>query len=552
MPFLTTLGTLQYGTYTFDASSKVTVSSEMVQDEAQRTIVYQRQTFTVSATVAVAAGTDDTLEDIKAILGEQGSGFRFLNRGFGNDVKVNVAGGVRDLKFGPAPKILEWEPIGNSLACEIVWQVVICVPHCTGTTRDKGILAFNYEVDFNIDRGNTTRTISGYLEIAQTRQGRRAPDCADLYRRLLKPGLPDGFERKHNFHISQDKSRLDFQVNDSQLNSKFPFPANVVSASGRHRAAWSTANRGRTTLRNSISMELEMVPGVSQAQAWGIFGQIVKKRIAIAKGQGKIILIDELIAEEDIWGRTSAFSCNYRILQTCGACLTKTSGLWQPIDTDWRRWKLSMSSIFNERGHAELGLPPGDAIIDLCGAAAPLDVGGESKTPKEPVPSLPAGAVFKNTTPPPANSYTHYEQTVAPYRERPVQRQAVLQAPESPAEFAGADPTSRTPFNFGKSGGVSDFMQIGGRARHIVQLIGIGIRAGFPVPRPALEKVGDRTATEMSFEMPQTIIANWLGVPIFKAYWRGVYALDNGPGQVKQAANPKENVDPNGKAICDC
>lgn len=551
MPFMNNVGTLIYNDYEFDASSKVTVQSEMVQDEAQRTVTYQRQTITVRATIANDNSTDTDLETVKALLGEQGAGLRFVNRGFGDDVLINVPGGVKDLKFGPVPKILSWEPIGSHNACEIEWQVVIHVPHCAHTVRRKGVLAFNYEVDFSIDRGNTTRTISGYLEIAQTRNARRAPECADLYRDLLRPGLPDGFDRKHNYRISKDKSRLDFTITDTQVNSKFAYPAGVISATGRHRVSWSRNNRGATTLRNSISMELEMVPGVSQAQAWAIFGQIVKKRIDWAKRQNRLpVLLDELIAEEDIWGRSSSFSVGYRVLRTCGACLAKHAGLWQPIDTDWRRWRLSMASIFNERGHAQLGWPSGDAIIDLCGQVSPIAQADYSRTPAEPRVAL--AAVFKNDYPPPDTSYIKYEQTLVPMRERPVQRQSYLQETEASSDLIGSDPEERTPFNFGNTGGTSDTIQEGGRSRYSVQLVGSGQRAGYPIPRPSLESIGRQSATETMFKMMQSVVGNWFGVPIYQGYWVGNYIVGNGPGEVKLEPNIKEKVDKNGKAICDC
>jgi len=556
MPFMTTLGTLEYGrgnrTYTFDASSKVTVQSEMVQDEAERTIIYQRQTITVRATVADNAGTDNSLEDIKAILGEQGSGLRFINRGFGNDVIVNLPGGVDDLKFGPTPKILMWEPIGNSLACEIEWQVVIHVAHCAGNgTRDTGLLAFNYEVDFDIDGGNTTRTIRGYLEIAQTRKGRRAPKSADLQRYLIKPGLPDGFERKSSFNLTKDKSRLNFTVTDTQIASKFAFPVNVRQADGQHRVAWTRNNRGATQLRNTISMDLELVPGVSQAVAWQIFGNIVKKRVERAKKNYKLpVLLDEITATESIWGRSSSFTCSYRILKTCGKCLTEHSGLWQPIDTNWRRWKLSMASVFNERGHAGLGWGGNDAIIDLCGPEQSMSQLSPSETPDEP--QQQQKSVFSNDYPPPDTSYLDYTQAIVPERDRPVQRQSILQVPESSSDLIGSDLTERTPFNFGPRGGTSDIIQEGGRSRYSVQLVGSGKRAGYQIPRPSLESLGSQTAVETNFKMFQTIVGNWLGVPIYQAYWVGSYDLGNGPGAVKSEPNPKEGVDQNGKAICEC
>lgn len=552
-----TLGELTYGdggagdmSYTFDATAKITVQSEMVQDEAQRTVIYQRQTITVRATIADNDSTDQQLESIKAILGEQGSGLTFINRGFGDDVLVNVPGGVRDLKWGPVPKILMWEPIGNCRACEIEWQVVIHVPHCVGTTKDTGILAFNWEADFDITRGNTTRTISGYLEIAQTRRNRRAPDCADLYRNLIKPDLPAGFERKQNHHISKDKSRLDFSVVDSQINSKFAYPAGVVVAQGKHRAQWSRNNRGATTLRNTIAMELELEPSVSQARAWQIFGQIVAKRIAKTRSQGNLpVLLDDLTAEEDIWGRSTSFSCSYRILRTAGQHLVAHSALWTPIDTDWQRWKVSMADVFHERGHAKLGILAGDAIIDLCGGASNTAASNvTSKTKGESSPTY-GNAIFRNTVPPAEKSFLKYMNMIVPGRANPVQRQSFLQSPASPGEMKGSDPTAAVPLIFGKPNGTSDVIQQGGRPRYTVQIVGSAERAGYQVPRPSLESVGGQQAIEIDFKMMQEAVGNLLGVTLYKAYWIGTYVVGNGPGVVDVPANPKEGIDGNGRAL---
>lgn len=549
MPFMTTIGDLSYNGFSFDASTHMTVTCEMVQDEAQRTVIYQKQTFIIRATIAEDPDTDVSMEDIKKKLGEQGQTFIVNNKGFGNPLTVGP-GGAGDVKFGPVPKILSWEPIGSNRACEIEFQIVCCLAICEGTTRAKGVMAFNYEVDFSIDNGHTTRTISGYLEIAQTRQGRRAPDCADIYRSLLKPSLPDGFERKQDHRVSKDKSRLDFSITDIQIPSKFAFPQGVTHADGAHDVAWSRNNRGATQLRNTISMELEMAPGVSQSVAWGIFGQIVSKRIKHAKAQKLPVLLDELRARESIWGRSSSFSVSYRILKTCGECMAKHAGLWQPIDTNWRRWKLSMASVFNERGHAGLFQPSGDAIIDLCGSASALDISDSSGTPMEPVPTF--STVFKNDYPPPDTSYIKYYQTIAPARERPVQRQSILQTPESSSDLIGSDMDDRSPLSFGPAGGTSDIIQQGGRARYSVQLIGSATRAGYPVPRPSLESLGQKTATELDFKMTETIIADWFGVPIYESYWVGSYALDNSPGNMKPQPNIKEGVNEDGKTNCKC
>lgn len=550
MPFMNTLGQLSYNGYEFDGSSQVKVGVEFVKDEAGRTIIYQRQTYTVSATIADDPSTDQTLESIKSLLSEQGRAFVFTNRGFGNDVRVNVDGGAKDVKFGPQPTMLEWEPVGGNRAVEIVWEVVVCIQHCDGQIIDKGILAFNYDVNFSIDRGNATRAITGYLEIAQTRNGKRSTACAEALRGLLRPALPDGFERKHSCNISSNKSSMTFSVIDTQINSKFAFPQNCITASGTHDSLWAASTR-RTTARNTISMELEMKPGVSQAQAWAIFASIVAKRIKAGDPKKRPVLIDELRASEDIWGRSSSFSCTYRILKTCGECFIEHSGLWQPIDTKWRLWKVSMADIFGERGHSGLSMGSTEAIVDLCGGDVGFAVGDSTYTPSEPAPVYPR-QVFKNTKPSPGESYVDYKNAIVPYRERPVQRQAFLQSAESTSDLIGRDLVENAKFSFGKSGGTSDVIQEGGRGRYTVALVGSAIRAGYEIPRPSLESVGGQTTVEVTAKMMQEVIGNWLGVPVYRAAWAMVYAVGNAPGNVAIEGNPKEGMGGDGKPNCQC
>lgn len=552
MAFMSPLGTLSYNGYTFDGSSKIEVNIRMVRDEANQTIIYQEHSYTVTATIADAADTGPTMDQIKALLGEQGRTFVINQRGFGRPLTVGP-GGVPDVKLGPKSEEISWSPIGANLACEIVWRFTVCLAYCDDTaSRKEGLMALNYTADFSInDKGQTTRTLSGYLEITQKRNGRRLASCADQFRRLVKPDAPEGFKRQQSYNVSKDKARLDFTVTDTEIPSKFAYPAGVVEASGRHRASWSRSGRGASKLRNTISMELEMAPGVSQAVGWSIFRKIVADRIAKAMMAQKLpVVLDELSVEEDIWGRSSSFTAGYTILKSCAACLAKHAGLWEPIGTDWRRWRTSMASIFNNRGTAKFELPAGDVIVDLCGGEAGIYHDMINKTPAEPRPQY--KPVFKNDLPPPEYSYYDYTQMVVPMRDRPVQRQSYLQEPESSSDLIGNDPEERSPMSFGPSGGTSDTIQEGGRSRYTVQLVGSAKRIGYPVPRSSIESVGKQVAIETSFGMAQAIVGNWFGVPVYQAYWLGKYVIGNSPGEVKPEANIKEEVNKDGKAICDC
>ena len=217
---MATVGTLSYNGVDFDGSSKVTVQVDPVKDESGRTVLYHRHTLNVSATIADNDSTDGDMRLIRQRLGEQGAELIFINRGFGDDLIVNSPGGtVRDVKWGPIPEVISWKPIGSLRACEIEWRVTTCVPVCSSTSgMYSGIITINYDMAWSIsEKGYTTRTITGYLEIAMTRSGRSAPDTADRYRDKITPTVPTRFKRSQSWTLSKDKSRLDFSIVDKEV-----------------------------------------------------------------------------------------------------------------------------------------------------------------------------------------------------------------------------------------------------------------------------------------------------------------------------------------------
>src|SRR3990167_2729561 len=185
MPGLPAVGELTYNGYTFDGATHIDVASEPVRDEADRTVVYKRITITVDAIVTAStagAATDSTLEDIHVRLSHDGQKLVFKNKGFDRNLTVN-AGKVRDVMFGPKVGVLQWKAVGRSEAANVKWQVITCVAACGAQGKHTGLMTINYEADYTIGpRGETTRVLSGYIQIAQTRVRMKIPDSADGYR----------------------------------------------------------------------------------------------------------------------------------------------------------------------------------------------------------------------------------------------------------------------------------------------------------------------------------------------------------------------------------
>lgn len=562
MTILAALGTVEYNGYAFDGTAHLTMNVDAVQDEAQRTIVYHRHVLHVSAIIQNDSGTDSDMLSLRRLLGEQGRFLRFINRGFGNDLIVNAAGGggLRDVKFGPKPKVVKWEPIAHIRAHEVEWEVEVCVPICdNGTTRTSGIMALNYDVSFDIDeRGFTTRTITGYIEIAMTRFGRAIPDIADAntYLDAYNTTPLSGFHRTQSRHLSLDKSRLDFSVTDREIDSPNAYPAGVVAINCRHRAGWRLDSG---LPRNRITCEIEMAADRPQEHALLIFAAIYNQRLAVAKAATAAatstsggttsatgaVIIDEFEIEEEIFSNRSSFSLAYRIPASLKEFIFK-AGIWVDLPTNWPAWDLSMVKVHSQRGWAELGvLATDDSIVDLCQVGQQGYQPRQNQIVKQAKSPL---APLKNERPDPKNSWIAYGHSTTVIRDDLTTRQRILQptiadtTQYQPNDFAGLVYPAKT--------GKDDIIQEGGQNSYYVMVTGHATRAGWEIPRPRYEKFGtsDAPATEVDGVFSMRLAGNAFGLPIYQAVWRLMYAIPFSPNRVDPLPNPLEFLNGDGTA----
>lgn len=547
----TALGITKYNGYTFDGATESSCSIEFVKDEAQRTTIYHKMTFAIRGYATDPSGVDSSLTNLRNKLSKQGQEFVFTGHGLGNDIIVNATSGagLRDVKWGPIPQILEWEPVGANKAIAFTWQVVVHLPVCGGGFSDatRGLLSLNYGATFRInDRGYTTRTIKGHLIIAQTRNGRTVPDCADLYRNLLAIGKPDDFTREQDYDVSLDKSRLDFSITDTQIESRNPYPQGVVRISAGHRVAWSS--RSRAKLANRISMEIEMAAGYSAAAAWAIFGTIVGQRIAIAQqfsGSTGVsgIFIESLEVEEDIFGTRLGFSMGWRILgslpQAMLTNLSLATGVWTPVqNANWQYWSYSLQQANSNRGNAGLVLlPQNDTIIDLCGAGSTINWNASDSQPQNP--QFPTAQPLVPRCPPKGKSWLRYSNYFASSRERPVSVQKYSQTPDS--EQGDFDPQDDSGFSYPpaqeSASAKPAVIQQGGRSQYYVTMIGHGKRVCYEIPRPRMVRIGGQLATEVDGNFAQKQGETYMGLKTYEAIWSITYALPNSPGRLPPPIN---------------
>lgn len=545
MPGLTAVGTFSYNGYTADGTLKLKVASEPVRDEAERTVIYTRLVidaeFIVAQPATDASGTNNSMEAIREALCHDGGKLVISNKGFGKPIIINGGGAAKDVNFGPKVEVLQWEPIGSRMACAVKWRCTTCIPCCPGNASYNGRAALNYSASFGInERGCTTRTIAGYIQIAMTRNGRRLPDCADLYRETFTQHAPAGFKRTQNYTVDKSKLRLDFTITDTEIASPNPFPPGVISATGTIRTSKSiSGGRDRLIPRTTMSVTFERDKNRSGAEMYLLFASMVVQRIQAARAAtGCFTLIESISAEEEIFGYGSTFNVTFKTLSAL-ADLLSAGGLWVPIGTDWGTWRSSLQgSMFNQRGTAGLTVGAGeDAIVDLCGNQN-FPVGQEQSGLT--ITGFYQGPSLFNELPPPNQSYLQFEMWLQPKIEQPFARLKPLQAPQDQQQGQGNQLQLNGVMNgqstsIGKDEAIPDTIQKSKGRSYESVLKGRARRAGYEIPIPQLKQIGKQTAIQTWAVHQQRIVGDMMGIPIYEAFWNLEYQLTNSPGKVSPA-----------------
>jgi len=549
MPGLPITGTLSYNGYSFDGATHVQTSQTPVRDEANRTVIYVEIAINVTAIIAVRP-TDGSLENIRKRLSQDSGPLIYSHKGFSQNLRVNVGGGVTDVKFGPKTDVVRFTPIGDNNAAEVSMTIRTWIPDCPWGThqRDNGILAFNYDVNYSRDEGGyVTRTISGYIEIALNRKGRFIHRTADQYAEWFKVRPPKGFKRTQSRHVSKDKRRLDFSITDQQIKTRNAYPTKTIAISGGHRLSWGRSKGGSMIHRNSISMNIEPEFGTNPSNAWAWFAAVVTQRMRHTMNRGKWVLLDSLEVSEDLYGMPVSFSAGYRFIGAIRDFIGD-SGIWRPLPGDWDLWQTSLSgSMFAPRGLSGLTTyPEEDFILDPCGPDSPITVGKQAKTPPRPVY---AKYILQNEQPPPEKSWIKYDTVLRPSRVHPTARLSYMQTPpidrqdphQTTGVFAMSDDHRQK----------NDEIQKSGAPRYSMSLVGHAMRAGHEIPRPKLQAKGQVLEEESDSLFELRTFGNFLGVTVYSARWALNYILDRPPETVSPVGpigKPDEGIGSSGVA----
>ncbi len=401
-----------YNGYVFGPTADTTnFSVRPVKDPAGRTTAYSTYSITVQETIAAfsnAETTDAYVEDAIARLSPNAGQLVYTGRGFGS-LAINIID-LRDVMWGPTTKNISCTPTGAGQAVLLSWTVEFCIPNCDDALY-KGILFFNYSVDFAIDRqGYTTRTYNSELQLAATKKSvnnRDLPSCADDYREQTVPKLPIGFRpESQNFALSLDKQNLKTTVVHVQMPFYAPPPGCVEAAFDE---SWNTQGSFlKWVVSFNATYDIDRDAG-NPKQAVQAYIATVRKRLDTPRrdmknGDGVFVALPAAVrgnptffiplsasvSDPNVYGRQQV-KISSTMLVTSGVGLSavlENGGLWTRINDknsreNWEIWQASLPNTLGARGHALLALKASDdSIVDLCGPS-PLSstIGGRTNPP---------------------------------------------------------------------------------------------------------------------------------------------------------------------------
>jgi hypothetical protein len=530
---------VEYNSYRFNELSHFSVSGGLVEDDAQRTVAYHRYTLRMSTTIYAEGGESNAGQHflrIRQLLTKPGRRLVIDHGGFGPRLDINGGYGLADVAFGPKPRIVTWEPIGDTNAVEVTWECEVNIPTCdgSGAIRFFGLMSLNYAIDTRINvSGYTTRTISGYIEIAMTRSlnAISIPDTADLYRDAVIVAKPSNFERETSWNLSADKRRANFSIVDREIESPNPYPPGVVRIKANHRVGWN--RRQLATLPNTISATITLEPKQPRSRAWEIFRAIVAARIAVSTSSGDTVFLESLDANEELYDNVLSFSASYRQYvkpdESALARIFSATGFAEPLSYNtWDEWSASLANVQNHYGHARLlHNPTQDQLVDLCSEGflpeAPLTYNPVS--PETPVRYNP----FCNEKPPPESSYIKWETYLNVDEDNPATSQITIGPDDYAPNYTPFDP--QATIQSGSSGGSSIERYIESIGPDIeFTWSGYAVRVGYPIPRPArLQVAGVNLVRKGKGEFRQKFLGRHFCQRVYAASWKHRYVLDERP-----------------------
>lgn len=574
MAALPSLGTCVYNNVSFGSAARSSISGRYLYDGADRTIVAVVYKLAISTIVQNDAGTDANIQAIDAALSAAGQKLTYKGIGLGNfSINVGGQGAASDVMWGPKPRVVMFKPIGCGQAVEIDWEVEFAIPRCSDAVFTKNLMAFNFEADYSINLGLTTRTITGYIEIPMTRVGggNTLPDSVDApgYFESVVPQIPSGFTRRFpTRRVSADKRRIDFTLVDEELPCG-GFPPGIIDADGEQTTANATP-KNLFQYISTLNATYTVAPGQPKSAASNAFFALLLDRSGVSAIEKSRIYVSFRCSEGLYRNRAISFSCSWMYTSTLVNCLAD-GGIFRPLpQTAWSTWinSTGVKQAVSPRGSAGMALQASDdAIIDLCKVSAPSTLkGGGAKalalssppvviTPQVLDPALSwvdadirivVETVFNTVRLKPLpDAVVPTGGSVGEVSAMSINPNLSLpnlngNSPVNPVPWAGQTTNGKLVSTIATTPDMTDTIQYRATPSYRVLIIGEAFRAGYKVPIPQLTTVGGITPDPRWQRAEEWAAANWSGIPIYGCGFALEYLLDEPPdgAQVQVPGNP--------------
>lgn len=306
---------LSYNGCRFSPLFETNVSGSVVKDNAGRTTKFMEYSITVDGYVTLPDGADTVdgvMDDLRTMLTAHGGTLAY--RGRGMDIVVNQRGGIgdNDVAWGPAPELLEFQPLGAGRSAKVQWSVKVRIPEdarriqlrprlnrprgnaiIIGGLANLPLLQFNYDTSVSYtEDGYSSISVNGTLEVAMTRRPDQATrtlvNTVDDVRGVIEDRLMGAVDLsrfkvvRRNFSVSRDKRTLEWSFG---LEEKpyMDLPPGCSLARGTYSVRPAKAGMGLCTWLCTLRATYTVRADQARRVAWLAFLTMLRKRMRESK-----------------------------------------------------------------------------------------------------------------------------------------------------------------------------------------------------------------------------------------------------------------------------
>lgn len=467
------------------------------------------------------------------------------------------AGILADIDKGPKTQTIEWTPV-TPLAAKVKWAVEVTVSDCNSLANKLPFYTDLYAtIQTSVDHlGYSTRTISGALVVpVPVDSSALAPTAsqAQAAQDILSKKFPSlaRFDRAIDSTLSTDGGTLEFVITDTEIRGNAPwFPGTarpevtyeVGSSLGENEGnfgMWGASLSGTIPVMNGVSKIYGYLAAVTLIEWYllkasnGTIPAGAENDNYSGANQGYAILT-HLSFGEDVYGEDVTFSARWDVA-TDFSTLLQATGLFVPATPVFPPITLNDGTEedeisedvdantpvnFPRSGNMNRYLQNPNTIhnfiytgsnlpqITLC---SPQEVTAAPALTELSYPGLPAPTGEKLSSPDPTKTYLYVNYEVKIHENNQTFTHSYLT--DQPVGLndtpAGAGVTNRmlttaNPGSFAPFSSVSEatgtssiprqVLRKMGRARYLVEVTGMIIRAAFPATVPFISKIGNQNA----------------------------------------------------------